>query len=315
MPTDRAPKLKGFGVNGVRTRLCSVILSAVLGLSVMVFPVEAERNSKPEDTAPESAAEATEVLSSVISAEDDADILGDLSVTRSADSAPALKNDLKGNGSEAHAKDISAFISGLKDMLTAMLSSLSEVGYASVVKDSAVDSVDPASSEDLRETETALEVTPPTTAAANAEQNTTKPAEEETTSSVRIEKPYVLAQTVEAMSEKAVPDDLYLDENGIPVGYTKKFTGKATAYSGYGLTSTGRTTMQGSVAVNPKIIPYGTKMWIVSDDGRYVYGYSVAEDTGGFIYWKNAPIADLFMYSEDECNEFGRRNVTIYILP
>ncbi|MBQ1552189.1 MAG: hypothetical protein IIZ66_01475, partial [Clostridia bacterium] len=85
MPTDRAPKLKGFGVNGVRTRLCSVILSAVLGLSVMVFPVEAERNSKPEDTAPESAAEATEVLSSVISAEDDADILGDLSVTRSAE--------------------------------------------------------------------------------------------------------------------------------------------------------------------------------------------------------------------------------------
>lgn len=318
MPTDRTPRLKGFGVNGVHARFCSVILSAALGLSVLIFPAEAERNSKPDEAIPESATEETTVLSSVLDSETDADLTGDLFATRSEDlAAPANRNYLKGNGSETHAHDITSFVSGLKEMLTELLSSISEAGYASVVKDDAADSVEPASSDDLRETETAPEVQTPTSAAAvNADDTTTKvTAEAVSTSVVRVEKPHVLAQTVEAMSEKAVPDDLYLDEDGIPIGYTKKITGKATAYSGYGLTSTGRTTMQGSVAVNPKIIPYGTRMWIVSDDGKYVYGYSVAEDTGGFIYWNNAPIADLFMYSEDECNEFGRRNVTIYILP
>lgn len=126
---------------------------------------------------------------------------------------------------------------------------------------------------------------------------------------------YISAASVDTISEKKAPDDLWLDSNGVPVGYTKIIKGNASAYSGYGLTSTGSITEQGSVAVDPRIIPYGTKMWIVSDDGKYIYGYSEAEDTGGFIYWRRAPIADLFMYSERTCNQFGRRDITIYILP
>jgi len=70
----------------------------------------------------------------------------------------------------------------------------------------------------------------------------------------------------------------------------------------------------GYVAVNPRIIPYGTRLYIVSTDGRYNYGYCIAADTGGFIYWNNAPVVDLFMNSESQCEAFGRRQVRIYVL-
>ena len=36
----------------------------------------------------------------------------------------------------------------------------------------------------------------------------------------------------------------------------------------------------GTVAVNPALIPYGTKLYIASTDGRFVYGYAIATDTG-----------------------------------
>ena len=120
--------------------------------------------------------------------------------------------------------------------------------------------------------------------------------------------------SVPTISQKAVPDSLRFDENGVPLNYTKIINGKASAYYGDPITATGTKPVPGSVAVNPKIIPYGSKLWIVSDDGKYVYGYAVAEDTGGFIHWKNGPTVDLFMNTRTECYNFGVRNVTIYVL-
>lgn len=105
-----------------------------------------------------------------------------------------------------------------------------------------------------------------------------------------------------------------LDANGVPVNYARILTGVATAYSIGSVTSTGTAPAYGTVAVDPKIIPYGSLLYIVSDDGSYTYGPARAEDTGGFIYWDNAPIADLYFYSESECIRFGRRNVTVYVL-
>ena len=57
-------------------------------------------------------------------------------------------------------------------------------------------------------------------------------------------------------------------------------------------------------------------MWIVSDDGAYVYGYASAEDTGGFIYWtgSSSTVCDLYFSTEGQASAFGRRDVTIYIL-
>ena len=105
-----------------------------------------------------------------------------------------------------------------------------------------------------------------------------------------------------------------LDSNNRPVKYKSMKTVQATAYhQNIPSTSTGMTAKPGIVAVNPKIIPYYTKMWIISTDGKYVYGYAIAGDTGGFIK-KHPTNVDLYFASEAQCERFGRRNVNIYFL-
>jgi 3D (Asp-Asp-Asp) domain-containing protein len=113
------------------------------------------------------------------------------------------------------------------------------------------------------------------------------------------------------MSQKG---DVAVDENGVPLHYRYKIVGKATAYTGDPITATGTRPVQGTVAVDPREIPYGTRMYITSADGKYVYGLAVAEDTGGFIYFRNGATVDLFMYSYDDCCVWGWRSANIYIL-
>ena len=52
---------------------------------------------------------------------------------------------------------------------------------------------------------------------------------------------------------------------------------------------------------------------IVSADGKYVYGYCVAADTGGFVKMGNTDV-DLYMDNEDMCYDWGNRNIKIYVL-
>lgn len=117
------------------------------------------------------------------------------------------------------------------------------------------------------------------------------------------------------ISEMQVPDSLTFDENGVPENYLYCIEGKSTAYYGGSSTATGSRTRPGVVAVDPREIPYGTEMWIVSSDGRYVYGFARAEDTGGFIYWENGATVDLYMNSYADCCAWGWRGVKIYVLP
>lgn len=51
----------------------------------------------------------------------------------------------------------------------------------------------------------------------------------------------------------------------------------------------------------------------MSADGKYVYGYGIACDTGGSVR-KGIIIADLFMDTVEECRIFGRRDIVIYVL-
>lgn len=97
------------------------------------------------------------------------------------------------------------------------------------------------------------------------------------------------------------------------MSYSKVLTGCATAYtaSSGALTSTGVPAYVGGVAVNPNIIPYGSKLYIVADG--YTYGYATAVDTGGALMSGSA-LVDLYMNTYDECINFGRRNVKVYIL-
>lgn len=105
-----------------------------------------------------------------------------------------------------------------------------------------------------------------------------------------------------------------LDAKGNPVNYKSKRVVRATAYTYTGNNcSTGVAPKPGYIAVNPKVIPYGTKMYIKSPDGKIIYGYAVAADTGGFIR-KYPNGIDLFMTTQSACTNFGVRNMEIYIL-
>lgn len=89
---------------------------------------------------------------------------------------------------------------------------------------------------------------------------------------------------------------------------------EATAYTcpGYvGTTATGTTARVGAIAVDPRVIPLGSKLYIVTNDGAYIYGYCTAEDTGGAI---KGNIVDLYFNTWDECIQFGRRACTVYVL-
>ena len=62
----------------------------------------------------------------------------------------------------------------------------------------------------------------------------------------------------------------------------------------------------GTIAVDPKVIPYGTKVYIPQFDRVFV-----ANNTGGAI--KGNKI-DIFMNTKSECYNWGRRTIEIHVL-
>ena len=123
-------------------------------------------------------------------------------------------------------------------------------------------------------------------------------------------------------SDKLVNVSTAADGSGVLTfasGATMKFsqarTMKCTAYTaghdGVGTrTATGTTVHRGTVAVDQRYIPLGTRMFIVTEKGSYVYGMAKAEDTG----MRGDNKLDLYMDSYNECVSFGRRNCKVYIL-
>ena len=82
-------------------------------------------------------------------------------------------------------------------------------------------------------------------------------------------------------------------------------TFEATAYTWTGYrTATGTWPSRGTVAVDPRVIPLGTELHIEG------YGPAVAADTGGAIQGQKI---DLYMDSEHECLQWGRRKVEVQI--
>ena len=118
-----------------------------------------------------------------------------------------------------------------------------------------------------------------------------------------------------SISQLDVPDYLALDENGVPTSYSNVLTGKSCAYSANpsAKTASGRQVKVGYVAVDPAIIPYGTELYIVSTDGKYVYGYAVAAYSGTALL-DGRILVDLFMESYDASCDWGAKQVNIYIL-
>ena len=69
----------------------------------------------------------------------------------------------------------------------------------------------------------------------------------------------------------------------------------------------------GAIAVDPEVFPYGTRFYILTKDGEYIYGVATAEDCGDkrFIYDTRL---DLFFNTKRECVQFGARMCDVYIL-
>lgn len=116
---------------------------------------------------------------------------------------------------------------------------------------------------------------------------------------------------------------LTLSRGGGNITYKSSFKARATAYSAgfsstgknpgdknYGRTASGTVVRRNpngysSVAVDPNVIPLGTKLFIEG------YGYAIAEDTGGAI---KGNTIDVFFDTDSECYNWGVKSVNVYIL-
>ncbi len=102
-------------------------------------------------------------------------------------------------------------------------------------------------------------------------------------------------------------------ENGQTVTFRSSRTMRGTAYTTGGSvgtrTASGTSVHVGVVAVDRSVVPLGTKVYVVSNDGMYTYGFAIAEDTG-----VRGNSIDLYMDTNRQCIQFGVRECTVYIL-
>lgn len=110
------------------------------------------------------------------------------------------------------------------------------------------------------------------------------------------------------IEEKKVDDALSITnsdnikiESNPTNNYKEVYTMMSTAYAGDTITYMGTTPVRdpdgiSTIAVDPSIIPLGSKVYIPG------YGLAIASDTGGLIKGNRI---DLFLNSEDECINWG----------
>ncbi|TYQ16818.1 UNVERIFIED_CONTAM: hypothetical protein Cloal_3393 [Acetivibrio alkalicellulosi] len=95
--------------------------------------------------------------------------------------------------------------------------------------------------------------------------------------------------------------------------YTASYecTGKTPDHPHFGITYTGIRAKRGVVAVDPKVIPLGTRLYIEGIGGVPDYGYALAADIGSAVKGNKV---DLYMDDLDSVRQWGVRNVRVYIL-
>ncbi len=102
-------------------------------------------------------------------------------------------------------------------------------------------------------------------------------------------------------------------ENNVPSSYTTMYSMRSTGYwSPRGRGASGLGLYCGTFACDPNVIPYGTKVYIASPDGSFVYGWAIATDTGAFAL-SNPMQIDLFYESYAESAAHGVKQVNVYI--
>jgi len=119
-------------------------------------------------------------------------------------------------------------------------------------------------------------------------------------------------------------ENLYVTSRGRPLRYQKVYIMRATAYDlsfqscgkypdhpEYGITYSGTQARPGVVAVDPRVVKLGSKLYIESMDRTADYGFAKAEDTGSAIKGNRV---DLFIENRAQALRYGVRTVKVYVL-
>ena len=115
------------------------------------------------------------------------------------------------------------------------------------------------------------------------------------------------------VSPLSAPEGITVNEEHVPSSYTQVYEMKATGYyAPAGKGASGLGLGYGTFAVDPTLIPYGTKVYIVSEDKKFVYGWAVATDTGSFIHHNRMQV-DLFYETYEESVQNGAKKVLVYV--
>ncbi|TCP65444.1 3D domain-containing protein [Baia soyae] len=122
-------------------------------------------------------------------------------------------------------------------------------------------------------------------------------------------KAVVKVGTKEEEAEEKDSRPAFAGGGSLPNGtsYKKMIMAETTAYTSKpgAKTASGKLAKVGLVAVDPRVIPLGTRMFIED------YGMAIAADTGGAV---KGNIVDVYFNSEAECQKWGRKNKKVYIL-
>lgn len=118
---------------------------------------------------------------------------------------------------------------------------------------------------------------------------------------------------VKGLAQVQVTDTAIRLPTGEVLHYERRIRSLATAYCDKGLTATGTQARVGAIAVDPRVIPYGTRMFIMTADGEYIYGLATAEDCGSREHIYGTRI-DLHLDTYYECRQFGARECLVFIL-
>ena len=122
-----------------------------------------------------------------------------------------------------------------------------------------------------------------------------------------------VSRAVSASDQPIIGEKTITLPTGEVLPYTRVITSLATAYCDKGLTATGTQARVGAIAVDPRRIPYGSRLFIISADGEYIYGVATAEDTGSRDHIIGTRI-DLHFNTKRECMQFGARDCLVYFL-
>ncbi|MDP4158601.1 MAG: 3D domain-containing protein [Bacillota bacterium] len=140
-----------------------------------------------------------------------------------------------------------------------------------------------------------------------------KPVDQQVQSSFELISPKkeVILQNSKLVPKKKViierpesTDNVASDSNKLDIARTLTVESTAYTYTG-NKTATGVEPRKGIIAVDPKVIAMGSKVYVEG------YGYAIAADTGGDIRGNRI---DVFFTSLRQCIDWGRKSVHVYVL-